>query len=53
MHITIYSVLNVGYSGFERRVEEVAPRLRSRGHKIKIVTTKAGTKHNATVRKKC
>ena len=53
MHIAIYSVLNVGYGGgFERWIGEVAPRLRSRGHQITIITTKAGIRRNITAREK-
>jgi glycosyltransferase involved in cell wall biosynthesis len=39
----IYSVLNLTFAGgFERWVSEIAPRLINRGHKVTVVTTRAG-----------
>lgn len=43
INLLIYSALNLGFGGgFERWVKEVVPRLKLKGYRISIITTKAG-----------
>ena len=50
LRLLIYSVLNLGFGGgFERWVSEVTPRLLVRGHKISVVTTRAGGVYDLSI----
>lgn len=49
MNAVIYSFLNLSFGGgFEKWIQEVAPRLKTMGHTVTVITTKAGTKRVAS-----